>query len=103
MYHLVPVLAPKYKQHGLSPAEVRFISVSRNTPTNKKWNGIVVAAHILFALLYWRKELLHFGLHIHLQGQYYIPFPFPRCEKLVFASDLNFAEVYVNFEKYVIL
>jgi hypothetical protein len=27
------------------------------------------------------KELLHPGLHTHLQGQYSIPFPFLCCEK----------------------
>jgi hypothetical protein len=29
-YRLVPVLAPKYKQHILSPAELSFVSVSQH-------------------------------------------------------------------------
>jgi hypothetical protein len=29
-YHLVPVLAPNYKQHILSPAKVSFLSVSQD-------------------------------------------------------------------------
>jgi hypothetical protein len=28
--HLVPVLAPNYKQHILSPAKARFLSVSQH-------------------------------------------------------------------------
>jgi hypothetical protein len=32
-------------------------------------------------LLCRRKELLHFGPHIHLHDQHSIQFPFPRCEK----------------------
>jgi hypothetical protein len=28
-----------------------------------------------------QKELLHSGLHIHLQDQYSIPFSFLRCDK----------------------
>jgi hypothetical protein len=58
----------------------------------------VVAAYILFVLCP-LKELLHFGLHINLQGQCSIPFVFSHCEKLAVFCDLNFAEVYINFEK----
>jgi hypothetical protein len=29
-YHLVPVLAPNYKQHILSPTEVSFLSLSQH-------------------------------------------------------------------------
>jgi hypothetical protein len=31
-----------------------------------------------------------FGLHIYLQDQYPIPFPFPHCEKLALFYNLNF-------------
>jgi hypothetical protein len=51
----------------------------RMTPTIK--SGIIVAAHIIFVLLCPRKELLHFVLHVHLQGQYSTPFTFLHCEK----------------------
>jgi hypothetical protein len=46
-----------------------------------------------------QKELLHFGLRIHLQGQYCIQFLFLRCEKL--AYNLNFTKVYFNLENHV--
>jgi hypothetical protein len=49
-----------------------------------------------------QKELLHFELHIHLQGQYSIPFPFWHSEKLALFCNLDFTEVFINFEKYVI-
>jgi hypothetical protein len=67
-----------------------------------KWSDIVVVAHILSLLLLRRKELLHFGLHIHLQGQYSVQFPFWHCVKLALCCNLNFTEIYINFEKYVI-
>jgi hypothetical protein len=48
---------------------------------------------MLLVLLCRRKELLHFGLHIHLEGQYF------TREKLALLNNLNFTEVYFNFEK----
>jgi hypothetical protein len=62
-----------------------------------KWHCCHI--RILFVLLCQRKELLHFGLHIYLQRQYFIPFPFPHCEKLALFYNQNFTEVYINLDK----
>jgi hypothetical protein len=64
-------------------------------------------------------KLLHFGIYINLQGEYYIPFPFPHCEnhtvlrdshihttypgmKLTLFNYLHFTEAYINLEKFFI-
>jgi hypothetical protein len=78
-YHSVPVLAQNYKQHILSPAEVTFFGVVTRRLMKMKYHCCPV--HILFVLLCRRKELLHFGLNVHLQDQYSIPFPFLHCDK----------------------
>jgi hypothetical protein len=46
-----------------------------------------------------KKGILHFGLCIYLQGQYSMPYPFPQCEKLALFYNLDFSDVYINFEK----
>jgi hypothetical protein len=80
-YHLVLVTTQNYKQHILSLTKLGFLSVSQHVDY-WKWSDTVVAADIIFVLLCRRKKLLHFGLHIHLQGQYPIQFPFLHCETL---------------------
>jgi hypothetical protein len=66
--------------HILLLAKIIFLSVSKHAGYYK-WSDIVVAAHIIFVLLCRGKDLLHFGLHINLQSQYSIPFPFLHYEK----------------------
>jgi hypothetical protein len=84
-------LVPIYKQHILSPVKVSFfLGVAKRRLL--KGSGIV-AAHILLVLLCRRKELLHFGPHIHLHDQHSVPFPFPRGEKrkaeILLRADVN--------------
>jgi hypothetical protein len=45
-------MAANYKQHILSPVKVSFLSFFAATRRLIKMSGIVVAAHILFVLLY---------------------------------------------------
>jgi hypothetical protein len=66
-------------------------------------NEVALLSQLIFFSYYYADERrLHFSLHIHLQGQYAMPLPYPHCEKLALFCNLNFTEVYINFEKYVI-
>jgi hypothetical protein len=88
-YYFVPAPARTISSTFCRQIKVTFFRC-RNTQTNKNGSGTVVATHILSALLCRRKKLLHFGFHIHLQGQYFIPFPFLHCEKLALILLLKF-------------
>jgi hypothetical protein len=86
-YHSVPVLVPDCKQHILSPAEVTFLSffLCRNTPTNK--NEVTLLSQLIFFSYYYadERELLHFGLHIHLQASIQDNFPSRTVRTLIYS------------------
>jgi hypothetical protein len=72
------------------------------TPRRLNENEVTLLSQVI-VLLSRRKELLYFGLLIHLHGQYSVPFFFVRCEKRTLFYNLGLTEVcYFNFNKYVI-
>jgi hypothetical protein len=73
-YHLVPVLAPNYKQHILSPAKVSFLSVSQHT-TNT--NEVTLLSQLVFFSYCYADERNYCTLGFIFIYRSTIPYHFP--------------------------